>query len=458
MSTISYLVYLVLFLLFKEVLSQQLICTPDNFHLSDASKGKWYLLPDGSMQYEVDHCQLRRFTSSQAAACLGGANLLLMGDSLTRYLYLTLTYFLTSGRWPVKFVKAGRPQFPRSLIWEKDHSNFFRFYERTNRALWKGNHSFEICDCYRDSRLILKESLYKSLENRLYRYIPTGNLNDQEHDVRIGFLTFTMSPTRGHKKLSFYPRNESFLNFTQSINEEFCPMSKSPNLEVNGDYPTLLPYSVECGKFHNTIDTADFPLFFEPTLQDCDQIHEFPETNECQRFEREVFQGMGVTHVMLNTGWHSSVRSLHPAFLPKLVDAAKRYMTPMKSSKLKLSKVVWRSCTQGEIHEEGESVVHEFRNSEGLGDQDFDYFDIKGITKALKEYLIAGIVAKKLHGPYPNITHFFQPHPSLFYQEYLDNLYAGNIHYGSGYVDDGVHFEPWVNTEIWTTFLNAVCY
>ena len=125
----------------------------------------------------------------------------------------------------------------------------------------------------------------------------------------------------------------------------------------------------------------------------------------------------------------------------------------MKSSKMKLSKVVWRSCSFGELHEEGESVVHEFRKSEGLGAEDFDFFDIKGMTKALKH-----VLTKEVNGRIPNITHFFQPHPRLFYKEHLDDLYAGKIHYGSGYVDEGVHFEPWVNTEIWTTFLNAVCY
>eukprot|EP01040_Poterioochromonas_malhamensis_P006101 gene6101-6567_t len=454
---------LVFFLiLFSEVLSQQPTCTPRNFQLNDASKGKWYLLPDGSMQYEIDHCQLRRFNSSQAAECLGGANLLMMGASVTRYLYLTLTYFLTHGRWPMKFTKSHHPSYPRSMVWEKDHSSFLEFFQETNRALTKENRSSEICDCYRVSHANWTEILRRNMENRFYRYIPNGNLNDQDHDVRVSYIAFGSYTIRGHKKLSFYPRNESFLDFTQSINDEFCPINKFDNWKGNGDRPTIIPYRGECGKrreeFHNTLDTVDFPPFFEPTLPDCDKIHEFPETNECQRFEREVFQGMGVTHVMLNTGWHSSVRSLHPSFLPKLVDAAKRYMTPMKSSKMKLSKVVWRSCSYGETHEEGESVVHEFRKSEGLGAEDFDFFDIKGMTKALKEYLTANKMAKKNQQPHPYITHFFQPHPRLFYKEHLDDLYAGKIHYGSGYVDEGVHFEPWVNTEIWTTFLNAVCY
>ncbi|GAX75132.1 hypothetical protein CEUSTIGMA_g2576.t1 [Chlamydomonas eustigma] len=47
--------------------------------------------------YEPDACRLRRLPVSGAAACLAGKRLVFLGDSISRYHYLSLIHFLASG-------------------------------------------------------------------------------------------------------------------------------------------------------------------------------------------------------------------------------------------------------------------------------------------------------------------------------------------------------------------------
>lgn len=65
--------------------------------------GHWRYLKDGSMRYEVSTCTLKRFSQAEARQCLGGHHLLLIGDSLQRYQYLSLAYFIEHGVWPARF-------------------------------------------------------------------------------------------------------------------------------------------------------------------------------------------------------------------------------------------------------------------------------------------------------------------------------------------------------------------
>jgi hypothetical protein len=68
--------------------------------------GHWRYLPDGSMTYEVSTCQLKRFTAPEARRCLASHHTLLIGDSLMRYQFLGLAYFIEHGRWPARFAMA----------------------------------------------------------------------------------------------------------------------------------------------------------------------------------------------------------------------------------------------------------------------------------------------------------------------------------------------------------------
>ena len=68
--------------------------------------GHWRYLPDGSMTYEVSTCALKRFTAPEARRCLANHHMLLIGDSLMRYQFLSLVYFIEHGHWPERFAMA----------------------------------------------------------------------------------------------------------------------------------------------------------------------------------------------------------------------------------------------------------------------------------------------------------------------------------------------------------------
>lgn len=48
---------------------------------------------------DLRHCSLRRFTQAEAQQCLAGRPIVAIGDSLTRYQYLSLVNFLDTGVW-----------------------------------------------------------------------------------------------------------------------------------------------------------------------------------------------------------------------------------------------------------------------------------------------------------------------------------------------------------------------
>ena len=53
-----------------------------------------------SAQIALQHCTLRRLTASEVRGCLANRPLVFIGDSITRYAYLSLVAFLEHGAWP----------------------------------------------------------------------------------------------------------------------------------------------------------------------------------------------------------------------------------------------------------------------------------------------------------------------------------------------------------------------
>jgi hypothetical protein len=68
------------------------------------------------------NCSLMRFEDSVplALSILQGKHLVLIGDSVTRYMYLSLVYFLETGNF-----SSPRP----SQTWEKDYDSWTDFYK-----------------------------------------------------------------------------------------------------------------------------------------------------------------------------------------------------------------------------------------------------------------------------------------------------------------------------------------
>lgn len=70
----------------------------------------WKLRIDNSRELTLpDTCALKRYTAPQVESCLRSKHLMFIGDSLTRYQYLSLAYFLEHGRWPQRFNRIADP-------------------------------------------------------------------------------------------------------------------------------------------------------------------------------------------------------------------------------------------------------------------------------------------------------------------------------------------------------------
>lgn len=75
----------------------------------------WKMRHDGSRELTLPTtCRLKRYTAHEAGKCLKDKNLLFIGDSLTRYQYMSLTYFIEHKKWPMRFhaTQNGRQNSP----------------------------------------------------------------------------------------------------------------------------------------------------------------------------------------------------------------------------------------------------------------------------------------------------------------------------------------------------------
>ena len=64
----------------------------------------WTLRADGSRELKLPQtCRLKRYTSSQARQCLNKKHISFVGDSLTRYQFVSLAYFIERGEYPPRF-------------------------------------------------------------------------------------------------------------------------------------------------------------------------------------------------------------------------------------------------------------------------------------------------------------------------------------------------------------------
>ena len=67
----------------------------------------WTLRADGSRQLELPFtCRLKQYTSTEARQCFAKRHLSFIGDSITRYQYLSLAYFIERGQYPPRFGRA----------------------------------------------------------------------------------------------------------------------------------------------------------------------------------------------------------------------------------------------------------------------------------------------------------------------------------------------------------------
>mmetsp|Transcript_54121 Transcript_54121/g.114988 ORF Transcript_54121/g.114988 Transcript_54121/m.114988 type:complete len:460 (-) Transcript_54121:207-1586(-) len=75
-----------------------------SFLTRKTTKVVWKMRHDGSRELTLPlSCRLTRYTAKEARQCLAGKSLLFIGDSLTRYQYLSFAYFLEYNKFPPRF-------------------------------------------------------------------------------------------------------------------------------------------------------------------------------------------------------------------------------------------------------------------------------------------------------------------------------------------------------------------
>ena len=72
-------------------------CSPLNLQISDIAKANWLLEPDGTFSLSFDHCRLKTYTAKDTKKCLSFNHLVFMGDSLSRYFYISFASLVATG-------------------------------------------------------------------------------------------------------------------------------------------------------------------------------------------------------------------------------------------------------------------------------------------------------------------------------------------------------------------------
>ena len=127
-------------------------CTPQNLAMDTMREtASWYLQRDGTFRLGFHHCRLRHFDGPSAKKCLANNHILFMGDSLSRYFYLSLAVLISTGKWAPRFTHSTDPKYPPSVLSEGDFGSWSDFYHYTNSIINDAStDSYELCDCFRD--------------------------------------------------------------------------------------------------------------------------------------------------------------------------------------------------------------------------------------------------------------------------------------------------------------------
>lgn len=198
--------------------------------------GHWRILSDGSRTYEPQTCSLQRFTAKEARECLAGHHLLMIGDSMMRFQFLSLAYFIEHGKWEHRFPMSencihknykGEPQCSLwnepNILTEKDWA---KVYGHSAEKSWKEMHSFIGGKGFNgrlDCQCLRHEDVGKSIESMFYQGgFSSMSRNDSKYSGSIPNSQPTKRPSIPSAMIdSFVNRRPSFQprsNNSQHIN------------------------------------------------------------------------------------------------------------------------------------------------------------------------------------------------------------------------------------------------
>jgi len=130
--------------------------------MSDRVKFKSLVSWSKEKVLSITNCSLDKIDVTFAQTCLRSSSkrngIQLIGDSVTRYQYLNLVYFLATGNW------TSDPSQPNEC--EAQYSSWNEFYSVTNERM----QGHEICDCSRNPGETIIENRYFQMEELLVTY------------------------------------------------------------------------------------------------------------------------------------------------------------------------------------------------------------------------------------------------------------------------------------------------
>jgi len=149
----------------------------------DSTPNVWTLRADGSRQLNLPFtCQLHRYTASEARQCLAKRHVSFIGDSLTRYQFISLAYFIEKGKYPPRFGKEKNcthfneqgeatcsPSAEPNACMEGDWKDFQVYHRDLGGGIDGGtfNGRFQ-CLCARKEDDQVADPAYVPVENFLY--------------------------------------------------------------------------------------------------------------------------------------------------------------------------------------------------------------------------------------------------------------------------------------------------
>jgi hypothetical protein len=495
-------------------------CTPSDLKLSEFHKAQWLLELDGTFALSFPHCTLRHFSAHAAKECLGGKHLVFMGDSLTRYFYLSLAHLLATDHWSPKLAHVTNSKYPPSIMWEKDWDTWAAYYQQSNAALnrhTKGARSYELCDCFRDDTVpwsaepdcganaafcSQEESMIENRNLRVYTGASApgaggataaggaggaaagaagtvAGLADMAPLLRLTYMQFFgLMPMRGRSVLAAQlPRSEQrYVAYLDQLGSAVCPAATAG--AAKGSRHGLVPITGKCGL--RLRDLRDDPAY----------KHDFPQFYDdlAGRLEKEVLGPIGATHLLVNIGWHAPLRGESnetetDAWIEARLRGAQKHFDASydRERPLFLPQVTWRGTTAfGPFGEGNDQTVERFRHKHPRpAGGELGYNDLWGLTERLWE--IHKWIAKTngsvgLHDLVGDLDGASAQHTRLDdgwrdlqlldirlsarFKAKVSSLFKH--HHTSSLVLppiflDHAHPQPWVYNELNNALLNAIC-
>lgn len=417
-------------------------CNRNVLKLSDMDDVNLVLQLDGSFKFKSKLCVLKEYTAYETKACLKNNNIVFLGDSLTRYTYLSLAYLIANDKKLPNFAFSTNNSYPPNIAWEKDFKTWERFHIHSNYMLNNiSTHSYELCDCYR------YDLFTESTENRYFRtYVDNALLS-------LTMLVFyNKHPTHYLKAfLKQIPKEEAaYKDFVQRLTYELCVDSH------------LQPLSSACYHKLHVLSSDKENVF---------NNHFYSDQNGA--FEREILFRLNITHMIVNIGHHGTIHhdgdwkdtetrvASQLKWLYTRLQHTDHYQ-PSSEYLRNISKLIWKDsfarAPGGPYNDQLVRRVYHNITSPSNTSANLAIMSGYKITDKLKS------ITQKFKGltDIQRIRHdyFELSNEILRDMELLNIVKKGNnpyyVHIPPVYLDHA-HLQPWFYNEVNNFMLNAIC-